>query len=103
MNTMAEFYIINDRYAGEILTQFDYNDADEWEWDGDNILEDSGIEVINRSARFATKEEALEVRDIVEATFRLNGTPNNENDFAVLKLATTVKVVETLVNKVENV
>jgi hypothetical protein len=38
----------------------DYNDADEWEWgDGDNILEDNGIEAINRSARFATKEEAL--------------------------------------------
>lgn len=44
MNTMAEFYIINDRYTGDILTQFDYNYADEWEWDGDNILEDSGIE-----------------------------------------------------------
>ena len=92
MNTMAEFYIINDRYAGNILTQFDYNDADEWEWDADNILEDSGIEAINRSARFASKEEALEVRGIVETVFNLNGIPKSENDFVVLKLTSTVKV-----------
>jgi hypothetical protein len=100
MNTMAEFYIINDRYTGNILTQFDYNDADEWEWDADNILEDSGIEAINRSARFASKEEALEARDIVETVFNLNGIPKSENDFIVLKILSTVKAVETLLNKI---
>ena len=101
MSNTSEFYIINDRFAGEILTQFDYNDSDEWQWDGDNILEDSGIEAINRSARFATREEAAKARDIVEATFRLNGTPNNENDFTVLKITSTVKITEALVNRVE--
>ena len=103
MNNTSEFYIIYDRFAGEILTQFDYNDADEWSWDGDNILEDEGIQVVNRSARFASNEKALEVRDIVEATFRLNGAPNNEIDFAVLKILSTVKVVETVANKIESV
>lgn len=102
MNTVSEFYIINDRYAGEILTQFDYNDADEWEWDGDNILEDNGIEAINRSARFATKEEALEVRDIVDAAFR-KSIPANQIDFAVLKITSSVNVVEAFINKVKNV
>jgi hypothetical protein len=100
MNNTSEFYIINDRYAGEILTNFDYNDSDEWQWDDDHILEDSGIEAINRSARFATREEAAEARDIVETVFNLNGIPKSENDFIVLKILSTVKAVETLLNKI---
>jgi hypothetical protein len=101
MSNTSEFYIINDRFAGEILTQFDYNDSDEWQWDGDHILEDSGIEAINRSARFATREEAAKARDIVEVVFNLNGIPKSENDFIVLKITSTVKITEALVNEVE--
>ncbi len=101
MSTKKEFYVINDVFAGEILTNYDATSSEEWDWDGDDILDGDKISVINESARFSTKEEAKIACAIVEKTFKKSGLPANELDFRILKIATKTRITCSTVNEVE--
>lgn len=103
MSTKKNFYVINDVFAGEILTNYVPINPEDWDWDGDDILDGDKISIINESARFSTKEEAKIACDIVGKTFKKSGLPANELDFRILKISTETRITCSVVNEVENV
>jgi len=64
-----EFYMVTDEMTGECLVQYDPNDPEEWHWD-DWHYEGTDLTEFHRTARFATPEEAVAVRDRVLQEFR---------------------------------
>lgn len=103
MSTKKEFYVINDVFAGEILTNYDATSSEEWDWDGDDILDGDKISVINEPARFYTKEEAKIACAIVEKTFKKSGLPADELNFQILKIVSKTRLVCMTANEVEDV
>ena len=67
--TKFEFYVVTDEMTGECLVQYDPNDPEEWHWDDWNY-EGTDLTEFHRTARFATPEEAVAVRDRVLQEFR---------------------------------
>jgi hypothetical protein len=101
MNMRVEFYVINDQFSGEVLTNFDEANTEAWDWGDDNILEGNGVTIIKRSARFWTLEEALNAKKTIETAFRKSNVPDDEIDFVVMKITSSITMAETLVYAVE--